>query len=701
MGVPAKLFFVGGFALVAIGIILAALVGMGGHRNVAEGMEGMHCSGATLLDVTLSGSENSDDGFSGVLDLLRQMDNILDALSENSQFMTKLRALLDETEPLERSVKMLTGTLTLLDETMALPDNLRPKSSSGEDLDHICHFCEAMAGSVAPMSKEIEDSVATALDKARGEVKYQLSGQKLVDLRKNMDDGIEPLRDAKDSLRDSISPMTDGDIADAINGIVELIGLVVLALFAIAIPILCCDGCAVGCAAFKPRTKSADDYSKAPSRCACCGWCFGWVLAFIGLFLGGLLMTAMSPVSNVCLVMMDVNKENLQDWGPALGMETGTKAFEDTINIIDECMGQDGAGKLMEVIMVDDDTSLRKKLEDDTRGSINKQFDDLVEKSKTQTTSMSDTKGFKDLLDFLGSDVSQLTTFDPTRIASLTSKPEFAGFAAAPEVSKKAFSTSASCNDFTIDKSGVLKDVKLDGTIPGLNSLKTDFESKGLSTPCSSKCDCDFTSGPMALRTAANSIMKTKRDLRESNLYKCNLFRTEVGQTCDPKDFKTTGKSCVRKDADGKLKMVTKEIKCTYPEFVQYVKDFKKRIEVATEELEVQSNALVPTISLGLKDLVNEELLDKMFVLVDNVNCKFIGNAYWGMVDALCHQAARGMSEMSTAFAVMGGLVLGLVILMYITYRRVVDNIEISRNQVQPASPPPVNPVVPVGNGNF
>jgi hypothetical protein len=675
------------------GVLLAAFVAMAGHRHVSEGMDGLHCSSSTLLDVVLSGKEESsagsDDSFVGILDLLRQLDGILDNLADDSKFMTDLRQILTDTEPLERSVKMLTGTLTLLDETLAHPDNIRPKSASGEDLDHICHFCQSVAGSVAPLSKEIEESTAKALEEARNQVKTQLTGSKLVELRKDIDEAIDPLISSKDSLRDSIGAFVDGDVANTIDGVIELIGLVVLALFGIAIPILCCDGSAVCCAAFKSRTPE-DSYSKRPSHCACCGWCFGWPLAFIGLFLGGLLMIIIYPISGVCLIMMDVNRENLNDWGPALGLADDPKAFQDTVNVVDECLGEDGQGKLMEVIMVDHKNdngettriSLRQKLEDETRGNINEKFDVIIEKTKVKKNPMDESQAFKDLLKFLETDVSQLTTYDPDRIENMKSKPEFAGFALEAELSTTAFASSASCLEFTIDKSGVLKDVELDGTIPGLKTLQNKAKAKGL-TAVGQSCDSSFTGGQKPVRDALNSVMKVKQDLRKSNRYKCNLFQGPNGETCDPKDLKKTMKDCVQKGDNDELFMKTKEVSCSYPEFIQYVKNFKERVDVATEELQVQSSEGLGAIADNLKALVNKQMLDQMFAVVDNVNCRFIGDAYWSMVDGLCHQAARGIVSMSTAFAVMGGLVLGLVILMYITFRRVVDNVEIS-TKIQP-----------------
>lgn len=416
-------------------------------------------------------------------------------------------------------------------------------------------------------------------------------------------------------------------------------------------------------------------------------------------------MTIMTPVSGICLIMMDVNKENLMDWGPALGLNKNPDSFEDTVNIVDECLGEDGKGKLMDVIMIDDAgdeemqrISIRQKLEVETRGKINEKFDVLLEKSKNIKSPLGESEAFKDLMKFLDTEVSKLTTYDPGRIANMQSKPEFAGFALEKDLSETAFATSADCQDFVIDKSGPLKDVELDGTIPGLNSLETKATSKGLiADPSCPSCHCDFTGGNPALTTAVNSMMKVKRDLRQSKRYKCNLFKGPGGTNCDPKEFVLTGNHCTKKGANGKLIMMeTKEISCSYPEFVQYVKDFRKRLDVAVQELEVQTTALVPTISSQLKTLVNDELLDQLFNVVDNVNCRFIGDAYWGMVDGMCHQAARGLNEMSTSFSVLGGLVLALVILMYIVFRRVVDNINISKeNSVEPVPPPAPNAVVP------
>merc|ERR1719428_1021584 len=152
--------------------------------------------------------------------------------------------------------------------------------------------------------------------------------------------------------------------------------------------------------------------------------------------------------------------------------------------------------------------SLRQKLEDQTRGEINKKFDELTEKTKVQNSALDESDAFNDLLKFLETEVSKLTTYDPKRLENLQSKPEFAGFALAQDLSTTAFASSASCVDYTIDKSGALKDIELDGTIPGLNSVQKAAEDNGLTASAScklnpNKCDCQFSGGQKALRDAA------------------------------------------------------------------------------------------------------------------------------------------------------------------------------------------------------
>merc|ERR1719274_288539 len=99
MGMGAKLFFLGGFFLLIVGVISAASVAMAGNRNMKDGTDTLQCQAATLVDVSLSGRKGN---FRGLLGLMENLDDVLDVLDENSAFMVGLRSLLDQTEGIER-----------------------------------------------------------------------------------------------------------------------------------------------------------------------------------------------------------------------------------------------------------------------------------------------------------------------------------------------------------------------------------------------------------------------------------------------------------------------------------------------------------------------------------------------------------------------------------------------------------------------
>lgn len=670
-----------------IGIIIGLTTATGGGNWLIEGWDTIQCTLTTLVGTLVSGNDPTWP--------TEKVNGLVDKLGPNHPFMVDTRSILLATEPVERSVKMLTGTLTLLDTVMGQPENVRPVSNSGEDLNHICHLCQGVTGKIAPVADRIDGSLGKALEKARKEVNDKLSGKELEDLQDTLRKGVDPMNEVRDGVMDSIGK--DMIKEDGFQNIADLLGFISFLVFLLCIlgflP-FCCGCCAVSLAAFKPLrsqpSSSGNIYRSSPKWCACCSWCLGIGIASLLLFLGFLFSAITIPISSFCIVLDDLNGETYDKWAPALGADKEAVSEEDwqnTLNVVDACTNRDAPGEILNVLTVEDSKkgriTIREKLVQETRDRINAEFDKIQDR-KTESSMLED-DGFKDMFKLLDMPVEALTTFDPDRIASLQSETKFVGFALHPDLATTAFATSAGCDDVAVDKDGPLSGSVIAGTtVPGIRGFREAVKAKGMFGSCpGSTCTCNLNGGDQKLREAANSILEIKEKLRSSRKYRCDLFVGRNGVTCDPKDFTPGGlkSDCVTVD-DGKMQMKVKEISCSYPEFVQYVKDFRKRLEVAVTNLEDEAVELLPAIAEGLKDHIDSELLDNILEIVDGVNCAPFKNTFHGAIDGVCYHFARGLIDIGEGFKTLGMFVVILNCLTYYFWRRVADNISERKRKV-------------------
>eukprot|EP00746_Dinoflagellata_sp_MGD_P073039 gnl/MRDRNA2_/MRDRNA2_29645_c0_seq1.p1 gnl/MRDRNA2_/MRDRNA2_29645_c0~~gnl/MRDRNA2_/MRDRNA2_29645_c0_seq1.p1 ORF type:complete len:866 (-),score=142.80 gnl/MRDRNA2_/MRDRNA2_29645_c0_seq1:160-2757(-) len=684
-----KIIFLLLFGVCLLGVIIGMSIATGGAGWIIEGWDTVQCTLTTLLGTVVSGSDPTWP--------TEKVNGLVDKLAPDDPFMVRTREILLQTEPVERSIKMLTGTMMLLDAAMSHPSNKRPISNSGEDLNHICHLCAGVAGQIAPVAEEIDSSLGKALEEARTQVNDKLSGQELLDLQDTLRDGVDPMNEVRDGVMDSVGKtfVKDGLFKD-IEEILGLIATVVLLLSLVALIPTCCGLCAVSLAAFKPlRSEPAADgniYRSSPHRCACCSWCCGIAFASLHLLLAYVFASATVPLANVCLVLDDLKGETFDKWAPALGVKKDDIEPEDwanTLKVVDACTNRDVPGQLLNAITVknkEDDgrISIRDKLLEETRGKIDEEFDKI--KDKNVDSSLLDSEDMKEMFKLLEMPVDSLITFDPDRIESLQSQPDFAGFALAPQVSVTAFATSASCDSITVDADGPMKDTPVAGEeVPGINKFREELKNEGLSGDCAgSDCTCSMNGGNSQLRSAANALLRIKQDLRSSFNFRCDLFVDKQGNECDPKLFTRDGLApdCVQKGADGKYTTVTKRIDCSFTDFVQYVKDFKPRLEAGVAYLEGEAEELLPTIADELKAHIDTGLLDGIFEIVDLVTCDPFKKTFHGSIDGICYHAVRGLIDIAEGMKVLGAFLVVLCCLMYYFWRRGVDNITVRNYKV-------------------
>lgn len=721
--------FVIWFGLI-LGCLVAAILANTGKANIDKGLDRFVCASSELASFSLSGKKQDGDNFMGMLPILLYINDVVGNLRPGGKFNTEVQSLMDLTVSIEKAVNHLAGTLELFTNTAGQSENVNPKDAGGGTLEHKCVYCEQVKEKIGPVVADMKDSLAEALKDAREQVKDQLSGEKATNLANDLEDQLDPVRKQADLVRDQIGKVTEPDFGDTKEMIKGIIGQIVTLITALVFPLMFCGCIAVSCFAVKETTPTPgqNPYNKMVPRCACCGCCFGTLYVVIVMIVAGLLHTVVQPIASICLIAADLNGDNLEKWGPALGVDDPEQeSAQRMFDIVDTCFTEAGTGDIFSVLKVKscprgedgtrpsscdesvkEELTVREALVDEIQFNINKAFDKVNEKDQ-EAPKTTEQDGFKQLIDFLSIPLGCMTFFsDPV---GMPQRPQFAGFATgvkAAEIGRAGFSTHGSCEACDITKQ--LDQINSDSVrqlvneARSINRFRKEVEDAGLgsgsssATQCVSPMACLTSSNPAACESV-NEILKLKKALQESPTYRCDMLYAPCSQTgfqqdrvfalldqdvcyCDPKEMSKTGGvtgnewtgECLVEEG-GTFVTKSAEKQCGFDELQQYVADYKVRLEKTAGALDDSVGGTKDKIVTNLKSIVNEHVFETILELIDGINCKYLGPGFNKIVDGLCFQATRGVSEIAHAYTALGSLGIIVVIYLYFLWRWSVDNV--------------------------
>lgn len=708
-----------------LGCLISALLAMTGKGNIEKGLDRFVCAGSELASFSLSGKKQDGDAFMGMLPILLYIDEVIGYLKPGGAFNTEVLGLLDLTVGIERSTKMLSATLRLLTDTAGQPENINPKTTGGDTLDHKCIYCEQVGDKIGPVVTELDESLANALADARAKVKDQLSGDKAADLANQLEDNLAPLRKNADLVRDNLGKVSNPDFGDTKEQIKGLISLVITLLTVMVFPLMLCGCLSVTCWAFKERSADVDKnpYNRHVRNASCLGCCYGTFYIALVMIIAGILNTVTQPVASMCLVIADINGENLDKWSPALGIaddESAQQAFD----IVDTCFTEQGHGDIFKVLKVKvcpkdadgkrpgkcdegvkEKMTIREKLEDELQSQINAAFDKVTEKD-TGMIKTSEQDGFDKLLKFLDTPLDSLTFFaDPEGMAQ---RPEFAGFlsqdSTVQDIATSGFASHAKCDKFTFDVAEFPEIKEYVEKATSINDFRQKVVSAGYatgSTSNSNNCVDALTctsSNPLnkAVCDSSNEIIKLKRKLKDSFNYRCDMLYKPCGPGgqqvpgkpgqcwCDPKDMSKQAngewtEDCLSEDlssgSGSSFEAKSAEKLCGFDDLVEYIQDFRTRLKNSAGNLDDSVGLVKNKILEGMRGVVNKYVFDTILELIDGINCKYLASGLVKTVDGLCFQTVRGVSEVAHAYTALGSLGVIVVIFLYMMFRRSADNI--------------------------
>lgn len=681
-----------GFVLycgLVVGIVLTASVAASGIKPADDGFSNFGCTSASLMNMTLNGMHDPD--FIGMLPFLGELDGLDKLLGADSNFMKDLFRILDETAIIDSSIIVAGQTLLLLTDMLNDPANIAP---GGVASHHKCESCAAVMGQLAPLLAELNQGVATALRDARAEVKTQLTGEGAGALQGIFRTAAAPLVVVKNMVRDSISGLIEGDgIPDAVDYVHNYGTPVVAVLIAWGLLVAACGGMSWFCCIVRPKGKggssgSKNPYSKTTHRCACLSMCCACPLAWVTLFVSGVLIILTTVLSGLCLVLDDISGDSIVGIAPALGMNLSSMNDSKIMfSIIDNCFA-DTAGNnsnLLDIITITNATgdapTMRQEIVDKSKQRLSDQFDKVGAMVANTSLGLAQMSFVTDLRALLRENpVATWIIPDP-----LTISQTYPALLTASDDLKLFPVTSLACLDHT-PLSG------LTGfSIPGMNTFDAALAFYGTQVmntngyACGKTVVCDPAADAQTkLRCSqANQYMGQKQRLTSSaeQLYRCDVFEHPSNPllACDPLYMVGSASAGYTSDC---IELKRKIEYCTLDEFNTYVRGFDARIEKTLRRVDDATLFVSAKITSDMEGLVTQYFISAIDRIVAGSSCGFLTKTYREFIDGLCYQGLWGLIMISRAYVGLAAVTIGLIVLMYIVWRRAVDNF----NKFKPGS---------------
>jgi len=699
----------GGFgllvALVFVGFIVIASLAFTGFQRVDDGIASTGCASATLLRDLLAG--DTEQNFIGILPVVQTFESLVAELQPGSTFLTGLQNTLNRTQDIEKSVAVVGGTVKMLQEMMAAPENVRPRSPAGLDLMHKCALCSELAPILDPVVDGLDKGVGSVLASARGEVKKQLDGPRVGTLRQELESTIAPMVEFKDTFTESIgffvNPGGFDEYAPYFQGNGSaLFGLVMYASVVLLLILMCaCSslGCWV-CMEQRPHAHpGSNPYVKNGRTCAACTWCNAIIYAIVMLICGGLLLIVFVPLSGACLVMLDFDKELAQGVMTTLEFGGSSDSTSMFLDIADKCLSVKSASKysnvslnLLDMVTLESSTGAKVTVRDEVVTKaidpVKAQFEAVTNILAANPVALSNSSHVMRLRAILkATPISAMILPD---IQEVRNSNQYGAMQDDPRT-QVGLVTSMSCENFTTDAE--LGNVQV---LPGMKFSFDLLATMGTANPTSSCANHNqmlmpgSCSGYAPCIAGNKFLVERKNVLAASARFRCDLFKHPSGiGLCDPKDMYKNESSGVWHNTclDDQGRMQVQSRTCSLAEFQKYVEEFDERFAKAFLILDDSVQSSLSGINSDLRSLVETHVLSPIYNVVDNFECGFMRSIYKGLLDGVCFQGLGGYRAISSSYAAGALLSLMLGLVMYTAWRVMRDNYDTWQEQKAFATP--------------
>eukprot|EP00930_Biecheleria_cincta_P069111 TRINITY_DN56893_c0_g1_i1.p1 TRINITY_DN56893_c0_g1~~TRINITY_DN56893_c0_g1_i1.p1 ORF type:complete len:856 (+),score=125.32 TRINITY_DN56893_c0_g1_i1:49-2616(+) len=695
-----KLVFAFLVAGLMCGLGVAAILARAGLADAKDGYNLMTCAMADFAHVTLSGQTTPP--FLGLLPAIQELENLESTLDANSDFITQLRGIIDSTAVISESVLLASTTFTMLADMMNDDANVLPKESTSTSLQHKCEACQPIGRLLSSASAALDSGVGSALANAREEVKKQLDGPALTDLRSSMSSAMSPIDGFKESLMNLFEPFIKSSTGENAGKNIDSMGLpAVASIIVLAILIVMCACCTATCWLLCDRKRRNE--GAYIHRCACTTWCCGCWYIWLVFFFGGIMAILCVPLAGTCLIMDDLDSNFLRDMDTTFKLNmsgSGDMIF----NIVDECFSNPDPNanpELLRLINITDNgtsVTMHHKIVVSTKDQINSAFNRITSAS-AGSGSTGQSMSTDSNIQRLRTTIADLQT-DAMLLpdSSVATDSNYAAMSSNAGL-RDYLASSGACDDYTPTSSDLVSAMPSGTPMPvkGIRSFATQLGSMGTGyTPigwsgfCGQKVTCSLVASPsdQSACAAGNSFMDLKYRLRTVNTFKCRRFVDSTGRACDilpsggntgmvRSSSGTYSGDCVRSDRTWKVETYA----CTLSDFTTLVNQFNQIINLVTQRIDDTTTDTMTQISQDMKTLVNTKILDKIDTVAAGVTCGFMGSMWQRIIDGFCYGGVNGFVSIVAAYNACAALTLILVILIYIVWRITFDNYQFRSGQ--------------------
>jgi len=388
------------------------------------------------------------------------------------------------------------------------------------------------------------------------------------------------------------------------------------------------------------------------------------------LLIGGLIVVIVVPTAGVCLILDNMSGSELNSIAGGLGMDVSVLAPID--KIVDQCFRNPNASApvmLLQLVNASSNQTMYDKLVTQVQGTINGAFSN-IDSSQTSNQTLLGNSNVQQLLTFIQT-VSVDSLIWPTPSLYSTDSDYIAILSNSALKPKFMSGSSASCTDSVYSGSQVY----------GVESFRAALATLGTALPgayCTTNAAVTCTPGNnLAACNAGNNFINLKQSLMTLNVYRCDIFVDSNGVPCDPFNMAGTPATGWTNDclkSDGTM-MSTQAQQCTLPQFITYLQKYNQRISNVLSRVDAETAFQQDKVRNGLYNLVNAYILGPILQIANGVTCGWMGQIYSQMVDGMCFQGVYGLKALSDAYIACACFAVPIIPIMYLQWRRGVDNI--------------------------
>lgn len=684
-------------AIILILVIIFANIAIQGHATGMDGVYTTSCEAANVIVTVLNGAGEASSGgnassgtgeaaFIGFNPLLAKVEDLKANLNDGSDFMTDVTKIIDSTENITNAVAYASGRLALLKMVMEDPFNKQPYVNTNGDGYHNCKICEELPKILAPAVTALGGSLGQALADAREQIETQLNGETRVELRSQLDQAASPIGDMKKTVKNSVGFMVDKEnYVPIVTHMDKSLGALVLLVSLLFILVSVCGLASAGYwTAFGDKANQvgvANPYYKGTHRIACCTWCSTFFMVFLTLLVGGIVVIVVYLMSNLCVLLDEVDGPMLKDIMNGMNDGGESKPADDSaVEVLDKCFLQTSVDpvNVLELITVDsngDKVTFKAKFDSEVKGQIDEKFDSVASKMSMGNQTMATNPEFNRLLAIIRNnplDAMYLPDYD-----DLIAQGAYSGMSSNTDLAALAGTTGLRCTPHTMSNDF---DAPLAGTsVTGIQDFDTQMATMG--TPLASTQTCGklvtCTNPGDTACSAGNNYLQLKNQLKLET-YKCGFFESvnhpgSQAHHCDPATHDDSNCLFIAEDGSKALKPALKD--CSWDEYVAHYAAFETQLKADLLRIDTVAAGVQDQITQDLKKVVGDYLLAPIDDIVNQVTCNFLSQAYQGFVDGFCFQGIIGLRSIGGSSIICGFLGIVLIIITYGIWRRSIDNV--------------------------